>query len=70
MPIMQTEMQTVYSLRVRSELRRKYGIEPLMENDNPYKPGLKCWVYERDDAFLRAFDAIMIAGKGGKSWQN
>ncbi len=63
---MQNDMQTVYSLRVRLELR-KCGIEPLMENDNPYKPGLRCWVYEKNEDFLRAFDAIMVASKkGGK----
>ena len=59
-------MQIVYSLRVRLELR-KQGIEPLMENVNPYKPELKCWVYEQDEKFLQAFDAIMCAlKKGGK----
>ena len=59
-------MQIVYSLRVRLELRKR-GIEPLMENVNPYKPELKWWVYEQNEEFLQAFDMIMrMIKKGGK----
>ena len=36
---MQNNMKTIYSLKVRLELR-KQGCEPLMEFDNQYKEGL------------------------------
>lgn len=66
---MQNEMKTIYSLRVRSQLRAR-GIEPLMEFDNPYKPGLKCWVFEITDEFSEVLDEIMGdekgAGRNGK----
>ena len=44
------KFKTIFSLRVRLELR-KMGIEPVMESDNPYKPGLKCWMYAETPDF-------------------
>lgn len=55
---MQNEMKTVYSLKVRLALRKE-GFEPLMEFDNQYKEGLKCWVFEETPEFTAAFDSIM-----------
>lgn len=50
--------KTIFSLRIRLALR-DVGFEPIMESDNPYKEGLKCWVYEETPDFQAAFDAIM-----------
>ena len=50
--------KTIFSLRVRLALRGR-GIEPVMESDNPYKQGLRCWIYEETDQFRAAFDQIM-----------
>ena len=55
---MQNDMKTIYSLKVRLELRKK-GFEPLMEFDNQYKEGLKCWVFEETPEFMHAFDEVM-----------
>ena len=30
-----------------------------MELDNPYKPGLKCWVFENSSEFSDTLDEIM-----------
>ena len=65
---MQNNMKTIYSLKLRLELR-KQGFEPLMEFDNQYKEGLKCWVFEESPEFQLAFDNIMKemgAGRNGK----
>lgn len=51
-------MKTIYSLRIRLALR-KQGFEPIMEFDNEYRPGLKCWVYEETPDFIDTFDNIM-----------
>lgn len=55
---MQNDMKTIYSLKVRLELRKR-GFEPLMEFDNRYKVGLKCWVFEETPEFTMAFDEVM-----------
>ena len=55
--------KTIFSLRVRLALRNA-GFEPIMESPNPYKPGLKCWVYEITDEFLTALNKIL----GGDSY--
>ena len=51
----------VYSLRVRIALREK-GFEPLFEEDNIYKHGLKCWTYQKTPDFIKTFDEIMRRG--------
>ena len=61
---MNTKMQnykTIFSLRVRLALRSK-GFEPLMESPNPYKKGLKCWVYEETEEFRKALNTILGGG--------
>lgn len=64
---MNTKMQkykTIFSLRVRLALRNK-GFEPLMESPNPYKRGLKCWVYEETEEFRKALNVILGGGNIG-----
>lgn len=50
--------KTIFSLRVRLALRNA-GFEPIMESPNPYKPHLKCWVYEITNEFLSALNEIL-----------
>jgi len=50
--------KTIFSLRVRLALRLM-GFEPIMESPNPYKPHLKCWMYEETDAFKEALNFIL-----------
>ena len=50
--------KTIFSLRVRLELR-SMGFEPIMESPNPYKPHLKCWMYEETAEFIKALNAIL-----------
>ena len=57
-----SKTKVVYSLRVRIALH-KAGIEPLIEMDNPYKPGLRCWVYEETEKFVTTFSQILTGGK-------
>lgn len=56
--------KTIFSLRVRLALRNK-GFEPLMESPNPYKRGLKCWVYEETEEFRKALNVILGGGNIG-----
>ena len=51
----------VYSLRVRIALRDK-GFEPIFEEDNVYKPGLRCWAYLKTPEFDQTFSEIMKGG--------
>jgi hypothetical protein len=58
---MNTKMQnykTIFSLRIRIALREK-GFEPIMESPNPYKKGLKCWVYNATPEFMECLNEIM-----------
>jgi len=57
--------KTVYSLRVRQQLREK-GFEPLAELDNPYKEWLKCWRYLITPEFEKAFSEIMKGGQNNE----
>lgn len=57
----ETDFFKVYSLRVRIALRKR-GFEPLYEEDNVYKPGLKCWVYLNTSEFYEAFSEILGGG--------
>jgi hypothetical protein len=41
---------------------RNKGFEPLMESPNPYKKGLKCWVYEETIEFQEALNSILGGG--------
>ena len=50
----------VYSLRIRIALRDR-GFEPLYEEDNIYKPGLKCWVYQNTSEFTKLFLKLWIS---------
>ena len=50
--------KTIFSLRIRLALREK-GIEPIMEQPNPYKQGLKCWVYENNKELEQALTLLM-----------
>ena len=56
--------KTIFSLRVRLALREA-GFEPLMESPNPYKPGLKCWMYNETREFLIALDRILEENRNG-----
>ena len=40
-------------------LLRNMGFEPLLEKDNIYRSGLKCWIYEVTDNFNKALDKIL-----------
>ena len=58
---MNTKMRnykTIFSLRVRLALRNA-GFEPIMESPNPYKPELKCWMYEETEDFIIALNQIL-----------
>ena len=50
--------KTIFSLRIRIALREK-GFEPVMESPNPYKEGLKCWVYNVTPEFMKCLNEIM-----------
>ena len=50
--------KTIFSLRIRLALRER-GIEPIMESPNPYKQGLKCWVYENSQELDQALTLLM-----------
>ena len=50
--------KTIFSLRVRLRLR-SMGFEPVMESPNPYKPQLKCWMYEETEELIKALDVIL-----------
>lgn len=50
--------KTIFSLRVRLALRNA-GFEPIMESPNPYKPGLKCWMYEESEGFTKSLNEIL-----------
>lgn len=50
--------KTIFSLRVRLALRDA-GFEPIMESPNPYKPGLKCWMYEETKEFKDSLNKIL-----------
>ena len=56
--ITNNKFKTIYSLKIRISLRNE-GIEPLLEKNSPYKPGLKCWIYEVTDNFNKALDKIL-----------
>lgn len=56
--------KTIFSLRVRLALREA-GFEPIMESPNPYKPGLKCWMYNETQEFLIALDRILEENRNG-----
>lgn len=49
--------KTIYSLRIRQELM-KMGFEPILEKDNIYKNGFKCWVYENSEDFQMALGEV------------
>lgn len=53
-------VKTVYSMRIRAELKKR-GIEPLVQLDNTYKEGYKCWIYEETEEFIEAFDNILAS---------
>ena len=57
--------KTIFSLRVRLALRN-VGFEPVMESPNPYKPGLKCWMYEETQEFIEALNTIL----GGENYDS
>ena len=50
--------KTIFSLRERLRLR-SMGFEPVMESPNPYKPQLKCWMYEETEELVKALDIIL-----------
>lgn len=50
--------KTIFSLRVRLALRDA-GFEPIMESPNPYKPGLKCWMYEETKELKDSLNKIL-----------
>jgi hypothetical protein len=52
----------IYSLRVRQQLREK-GFEPLLEIDNEYKPGFKCWRYLNTEEFAETLSEILRGGR-------
>lgn len=56
--------KTIYSLRIRLALREA-GFEPLMEQNNSYKPHLKCWIYAETLEFQQALDQILGSAKRG-----
>ena len=51
----------IYSLRVNIELQKK-GFKPITTMENPYKPGLFCWVYEKTPEFVIALNDILKEG--------
>lgn len=57
----QNNYKTIFSLRVHLELQKR-GFEYILEKDNIYKPGLKCWVYKVTPAFNLALNELL----GGK----
>lgn len=57
-----SKYKIIYSLRIRQCLREK-GFEPLLEIDNEYKPGFKCWRYLNTKDFAEALSEIMRGGQ-------
>ena len=53
----------IYSLRIHIELQ-VMGFKYLTEMDHPTKEGFKCWIYEETEELLKAFDQILIGGRG------
>ena len=58
--------KTIFSLRVRLALRNA-GFEPVMETPNPYKPELKCWMYEETEDFIESLNMILGGKDNGTS---
>lgn len=52
------EIKIVYSLRLHLALQ-KIGFRSLTEMKNPTNPHFNCWVYERTDEFMSAFDSLL-----------
>lgn len=52
------EIKIVYSLRLHLALQ-KMGFRSLTEMKNPANPHFNCWVYERTDEFMSAFDSLL-----------
>ena len=58
--------KTIFSLRIRLALRNA-GFEPIMETPNPYKPELKCWMYEETEDFIKTLNMILGGKDNGTS---
>ena len=52
----------VYSLKVHSQLQIR-GIPYLCQMPNPKNSNYTCWVYEKNEEFIEAFDEIVGGGK-------
>lgn len=48
---------TVYTRRIALELR-KLGFEIIRTDINPTHPQFECWVFEKTDALIAAFEQI------------
>ena len=57
-----TKVKIIYSLRVHIALKR-LGFQPITEMKNPHNSYLNCWVYEKTQSFIEAFDRIMGDGE-------
>lgn len=50
--------KVIFTRRIYIELL-EYGIKPIETLPNPGHPEFDCWVYERNDEFINAYDKIM-----------
>lgn len=48
---------TVYTRRIALELR-KLGFEIIRTDINPTHPQFECWVFEKTDALIAAFERL------------
>lgn len=52
----------IYSLRIYLELTER-GFQPITTTQNPQKPYLMCWIYDKTPELIKALDEII----GGNS---
>lgn len=48
----------VYSLRIHTQLQIR-GIQPLCSMPNPRNEKYLCWIYKKDNNFVKAFNEII-----------
>lgn len=53
--------KVIYSLRVYLALQER-GFYPIATTINPQNPKLMCWIYEKDEEFIKALDEILGGG--------
>ena len=52
------DTKIIYSFRIKNLLEIQ-GFKPILETNNPYKSGFKCWIFEATPDLLKAFDELL-----------